>query len=274
MNIIYFKSDIVNFGDDLNPWLWEKIFGDVSLYKKNLDFIGIGSILDNRIVSDNEKVVFGSGVRDFDFDDNQISNLNILFVRGPISSKITHNSNYITDAAYALRMLPQKTYSKKYKTSIVPYFRHANQFNWKLFEKITGIHVIMPTQDVEKVIEEINQSEKILASAMHGAILADIYRVPWMRIKFSKHGRETALTSELKWKDWVLSIGLKEIPTHNFDFNFNKKKSFFKQFYCLLMMKLKFRRNSFINSSDEQIQEIDKKIKRKVEFFKANYKTS
>lgn len=272
MNIIYFKSDIGNFGDDLNPWLWEKLFGDFSNYKKDLDFIGIGSILDNRIKSDNDKIVFGSGVRDFDFDINQISNIKVLFVRGPISSKLTNNSNYLTDAAYALRLLPKKTYTKKYKASIIPYFRHAYQFNWGLFEKFTGIHVIMPTQHVEKVIEEINQSEKILASAMHGAILADVYRVPWMRVKFSKHGHESPLTSELKWSDWLSSVGLNDVPTHNFDFNFNKRKSKIKQLYYLLIMKVKFRKNTFVKSSDKIIEEIDDKMKIQIEQFKNDYK--
>jgi len=272
MNIIYFKSDIGNFGDDLNPWLWEQLFGDFSSYKKDLDFIGIGSILDTRINSDNAKLVFGSGVRDFDFDINEISNLEISFVRGPISSRLTNNSNYITDAAYALRLLPQKNYTKKYKTSIIPYFRHAYQFNWKLFEKFTGIHVIMPTQPVEKVIEEINQSENILAVAMHGAILADIYRVPWMRVKFSKHGHESALTSELKWNDWLRSIDIKDPSIHSFDFNFNQELSKPKQWFALVMMRLKFKNNRFILSSDKVVKTIDKKMKEAVDQFKTKYK--
>lgn len=273
MNIIYFKSDIGNFGDDLNPWLWNKLLGDVSNYNKTLDFIGIGSILDSRIKSDNKKVIFGSGVRDFNFNINDISNVDIRFVRGPISSKVT-NTKYITDAAYALRQLPPKSYEKKYKIAIVPYFRHYRQFNWQLFKKITGIHVIDPTQNVENVIEEINKSQNILAAAMHGAILADIYRVPWMRVKFSKHGYESALTSELKWNDWIGSIKLDEVPTHNFDFHFNNKLSKLKQLYALLTMKLKFRHNTFIMSTNDVVKEIDQKIEKEIEQFKLKYKNA
>lgn len=272
MNIIYFKSDIGNFGDDLNPWLWKQVLGDFENYRDDLDFIGIGSILDERIKSDNAKVVFGSGVRDFQLDISTISKLDILFVRGPISSVVTRTNTYISDAAYALRLLPKKTYTKKYKLSIVPYFRHANQFNWRMFERITGIHVILPTQEVERVIDEINASEQILASAMHGAILADIYRVPWMRVKFSKHGSESALTSEIKWTDWLLSIDLEKAPTHVFDFTLNHRKSKLKTFYCILMMRLKFRRNTFINSKDSVINEIDKKIAIQISKFKEKYK--
>ena len=271
MNIIYFKSDIGNFGDDLNPWLWQQLLGDFSKYNKELDFIGIGSILDDRLKNNNKKVVFGSGIRDFDFDINTIPNLDVRFVRGPISSKITQKK-YITDAAYALRLLPQKEYVKKYKIAFVPYFRHFKQFNWKLFESLTGIHVIDPTQNVEDVISEINTSEHILASAMHGAILADVYRVPWMRVKFSKHGHESSLTSELKWNDWFKSIGFNSVPTHYFDFNFNQKGSLIKMCYAFLKMNFKFKHNNFVLSNDAVLEHIDTKIKEEIETFKLEYR--
>ena len=271
MKIIYFKSDIGNFGDDLNPWLWPQIFGDLSNYDSNIDFVGIGSILDNRINSPNKKIIFGSGIRDFNFDTSKIDNLEICFVRGPISAKIT-NSKYITDSAYVLRLLPKQEFSKKYKLSIVPYFRHYHQFNWSVFEKLTGIHVIDPTQAVESVIKEINESEKILAAAMHGAILADIYRVPWMRVKFSKHGFESSFTSELKWNDWLQSVEIDNPPTHQFDFNFNLKLSKIKRTFALIMMCVKFKKGNYITSSDKVLAKIDIKLKSEVEKFKKDYK--
>lgn len=270
MKIVYFKADIGNFGDDLNGWIWEKIFGDLSKYQ-DIDVFGIGSILDKRVINDRKKVVFGSGIRDVLFDYGEVKDLNIEFVRGPISSKITNNSTFISDGAYALRMLPREKQVKEYKLSIVPYFRHANEFDWMLFEKLTGIHVILPTIPVEDVIKEINKSEKILAAAMHGAILADIYRVPWARVKFAQHGHESALTSELKWADWLLSIDVAKPPVHIFDFTFNRKTSFIKQLYYMLVMKFKFKRNKFITSSDNKIKEIDKKIENKIEVFKEKY---
>ena len=42
MELFYFKSEKGNFGDDLNPWLWGEIFGDLSKYQCDIDFIGIG----------------------------------------------------------------------------------------------------------------------------------------------------------------------------------------------------------------------------------------
>jgi len=272
VNLIYFKSDIGNFGDDLNPWLWNKIFGDFENYNSDVDFVGIGSILDNRIFEnrENKKVIFGSGVRDFDFRINEYENVDIRFVRGPISSRLT-NSDFITDAAYALRQVETENVLKKYKISYIPYFRNYYNFNWRLFEKILGIHVINPCEDIEKVIGEIKSSETILTTAMHGAILADLFRIPWMRVKFTKNGNETNLTSELKWNDWLMSVGLKNINTHYLDFDLNYIVGKKKLAYNLLQFYRKFKYNDFILSKDDKIAEIDERICKEISEVKDIY---
>lgn len=271
MNIIYFKSEIGNFGDDLNPWLWEKLLGDLSQYNSDYDLVGIGSILDDRLQGERKKVIFGSGVRDFGFNKKEFKNLDFIFVRGPISSKAVGGVPYITDAAYGLRLLPEETVEKKYDLSFVPYFRHVKHFDWSLFEKRTGIHVILPTNSVDVVIKEIRQSKKIISAAMHGAIIADIYRVPWMRVRFSKHGHESALTSELKWSDWSQSIGFESIPFHSFDFNFNGRTPAIKKLLYITIMKRRFRNNQFSLSTTETINAIDSKLKEAIEQFKQTY---
>lgn len=244
MNLFYFKSDIGNFGDDINPWLWGKLIGDFDQYDDDLDFIGIGSILDDRIKNDRKKIVFGSGVRDFNFRTDTITNLEFRFVRGPISSKILNEVPYITDSAYCIALLREtfNTSEKKYACSIMPYFRQVKSFNWALFEKITGIHVILPTGQVEHIIQEISLSEKIIAGAMHGAIVADALRIPWKRLRFGKHGAESYLTSELKWHDWLYSMGIYDdievININNLLFEHSKIGQFFsKKIRFLEMLK-------------------------------------
>jgi len=206
MNLFFYNAIDGNFGDDLNPWLWSKLLGDFNNYK-DVDFVGIGSILDERInKGKNKKIIFGAGIRDLIFSPR--GNFDVRFVRGPLSSKVFGNSNYITDSAYCLALLEKKylNIKKQYDCSIIPYFRHRKIINWKLFEKITGIHVIFPDSDVEGVIEEIGKSEKIICGAMHGAIIADVLRVPWKRLRFGTHGSESYFTSEIKWHDWLYSM--------------------------------------------------------------------
>jgi len=81
MNLIYYKSEKGNFGDDLNVWLWPKVFKqDLFQDNKDVAFFGIGSILIensdfiNKAETYNKKVIFGTGVRSineaFDFDNS------------------------------------------------------------------------------------------------------------------------------------------------------------------------------------------------------------
>ncbi len=224
MNLVYFESDIGNFGDDLNPWLWEKIFGSFNKYQ-DLDFIGIGSILDYRIFNDRKKVIFGSGIRSLSFDKSKLINTEALFVRGPISARQL-DTRFICDSAYCLGLIDKDIEKKKYKTSFIPYFRQWLNFNWTLFSALTGYHVINPTQHVSQVISEIKSSEKIITSAMHGAILADVYRVPWQRCKFSTQGFESQETSILKWNDFQQAVSVKNDDFLALDFDINSKFRF------------------------------------------------
>lgn len=274
MNLIYFKSDIGNFGDDLNPWLWSKLLGDFDNYPSDIDFVGIGSILDKRILVNpsQKKIVFGSGIRDYNFSFSKDDNIEFKFVRGPYSSKATKNSKFITDAAYCINLLnDNEIIQKKYKLSYIPYFRNYYNFNWVLFEKFLGIHVINPTDEVTKVIDEIKKSEHILTSSMHGAIIADIYRIPWMRVNFTVMGRETPQISELKWKDWTESIALNNVPTHDFNFDLNKKGSFISDLKKLTKFYKVFKMNDFVTSSDDILSEVTEKLNIEINLFKKNY---
>lgn len=50
---------------------------------------------------------------------------------------------------------------------------------------------------------------------MHGAILADILRVPWHRFIMSTPFSEGSMVSEFKWNDWLYSINqYHTVPTH------------------------------------------------------------
>lgn len=221
MKLVYFKSDIGNFGDDLNPWLWERILGNFNTYD-DVDFVGIGSILDERLENDRKKIIFGTGVRSFLYELPNREQYDIRFVRGPISAKVT-GAKYITDAAYALKLMDDSTvYEKKYDVSFIPYYRHYKFLNKKIISSLAGVHIIDPCASVDHVIEEVKKSKRIIASAMHGAILADIYRVPWRRCRIGRHGNEAYLTSELKWEDWSRSVEVTDTATIDIDLGLHK----------------------------------------------------
>lgn len=257
MKLIYYKADGGNFGDDINPWLWEKLFGDFEKLP-DFDFVGIGSIFDGRLHSSRKKIVFGTGVRSFLYDLADRNNYDIRFVRGPISAKVINGVNYITDSAYALGLLPEireMNFDKKYKISLIPHYTQVPFFNWKLFKMVTGINVILPTDSVERVIYEIGASEKVVAGAMHGAIIADVLRVPWIRCRIGSHDGEELLTSEIKWLDYLLSMKLENVFL-SLPFSINADKSLISlalPFEKIIKLGYLIKRNTWYHLSDKDL---------------------
>jgi succinoglycan biosynthesis protein ExoV len=220
MKYLYYKDEKGNFGDDLNPWLWDKLFSDEELRNDGVCFLGIGTILYNNNplfdgIAGKRKLVFGSGVRKthsrFLYDESW----KFLFVRGPWSARVIGSEvEYITDAAYAIRSIDEfdayTNLEKTYELSFMPYFRSVDYIDWPSICSELGIHYISPFSElgVEFTLAEISKSRRLITEAMHGAILSDILRVPWTRFVFSTPYTEGELVSEFKWNDWLHSINL------------------------------------------------------------------
>ncbi|HEA29144.1 MAG TPA: hypothetical protein ENH91_03995 [Leeuwenhoekiella sp.] len=266
LELFYYKAAIGNFGDDLNPILWPKLLGDLSRYNPEYTFVGIGSVLDERLNMGCKKIIFGGGVREVK-PELEKTHCDFRFVRGPLSAKALGEVPYITDSAYCLKLLPDMLPApkKRYKKSIIPYFRHKNTFNWTRFEQFTGIHFIDVSAPVSQVLEEIAASERIICGAMHGAIAADILRVPWMRLRFGVHGYETEKTSTLKWNDWQLSMQMEHVPFIDIPqqkinglksvYAWNKVK-FYGSFYKQLQQKGRYHlsKESVLNEKVEKLE--------------------
>jgi succinoglycan biosynthesis protein ExoV len=47
---------------------------------------------------------------------------------------------------------------------------------------------------------------------MHGAIIADLLRTPWVRVRCHGHFLEGAGVNDFKWADWGQSLGVRVEP--------------------------------------------------------------
>ncbi|MBD8490899.1 polysaccharide pyruvyl transferase family protein [Echinicola sp. CAU 1574] len=223
MEYIYYKDKKGNFGDDLNGWMWPRIFGKEDL-SDDLAFLGIGTILyeDNRNlarIAEKSKIVFGTGVRPVHRAFSLDNTWDIRFLRGPLSAnQFDRKFDYISDAAYALKILPEyeelMNIPKKYEVSFIPYFKSESYYDWKAICKDLGIHYITTHTDkgVDFTLREIAASKCIISEAMHGAILADVFRIPWKRFILTTPFTEGERISEFKWADWMNSV---DIFQHN-----------------------------------------------------------
>ncbi|MEP7279775.1 MAG: polysaccharide pyruvyl transferase [Bacteroidota bacterium] len=297
MKYVVVKSRRDNFGDDLNGWLWPQIFKDIP---ENDDsyFLGIGTILLHNStifkgIGNAKKIVFGSGFRpsesykNFKADDLT----DIKFLRGPLSAQALNNQyEYITDAAYAIRHLDQfqglKNTEKKYEISVMPYFLSTEFFNWERICRQLGFHYISPLAEkgVAFTLQEIASSRYLITEAMHGAIAADLLRVPWHRFVLSTPHTEGELVSQFKWADWLQSINIynpeisfipfyKKTRVHNWVKNITGNIIATEYLYKPAIKKQIMERlaavKNFYLSDDLLLREIDDKILQKINEVKA-----
>lgn len=223
MKLFYCKIPVGNFGDDLNVWLWPKFFP--GLFDNGVDilFVGFGTIFDTRLTKQNakRKVVFGAGVRSLSNLPQIDDDWDIRFVRGPLSAQALRSlrsvkCRYITDSSFCLGLLEWEKQEKKHHFGFVPHYRTANIFNCKGICRSSGLFYIDPRGPAEKVIKQIRSCKMIIAESMHGAIIADLFRIPWLRVKIYSWQIENAEISALKWLDFGLSLG---VDTSPFDIN-------------------------------------------------------
>jgi succinoglycan biosynthesis protein ExoV len=206
MKIEYFRGEAPNFGDELNPWLWPRLLPNFFDDDPSNLFIGIGSIIGTHYDTKARKIVFGAGfvasynnlprVSGWDWD--------VRFVRGPRTARALglNPKAGIGDAATLLRILEYPNRPPANYVGFMPHWLSIRRGNWQKVCDLAGLRFIDPRDPVEKVIDNILGCRILLAEAMHGAIVADALRVPWIPLlPVEKYHRA-------KWFDWADSLGI------------------------------------------------------------------
>ena len=196
-----------NFGDNLNDVIFDRlgVTEKIAFKKPNLEnippntYLGLGTLLTNKLRS--KTIVCGSGV-----DGKTIPTVKqeYLFVRGKISAAKLGISQDLAlgDTAYYLTEYIQKLAAPKKtkKYGIIPHW----QTNYKSED------VIPITLPIEEFIYRVSECEYIKAEAMHGAICADILRIPFSPIIIGNNFNHT------KWIDWATGLGIELEFNSNF----------------------------------------------------------
>ncbi|MBP1627605.1 MAG: Polysaccharide pyruvyl transferase [Holophagaceae bacterium] len=199
----YCRMEPGNFGDDLNPWLWSRLAPELMAEQDPRQFIAIGTILGHSLPKDSEKYIFGAGCG-YGRIPRLDSSYRFYGVRGPLTAARLKlpPSMAIGDPAVLLRQVALATPTKRYKVSFMPHHRSMDCADWAALCQNTSIHLIDPCGSVETTLAAIQESELVLAEAMHGAIVADALRVPWIPIRLYSH------ILKFKWMDWARSLDL------------------------------------------------------------------
>lgn len=211
--LVYWSGERPNVGDELNPWLWPRILPASLTMDDSIEFFGIGSILTEQRLSrtPKSKIIFGAGKRDASpVKATLMSRCEIDFVRGPLSARALglHDSAAITDPAalMPLHYLSAKVDPVLGRVGFVPHCSMPEK-QAQIIASELGLFLILPSRGVEDFISDLQSCTTVVAEAMHAAVLADAYRIPWMGCSFSSLLSE-GTTNAFKWQDWMQSLSM------------------------------------------------------------------
>ena len=298
MKLEYCRLTPPNFGDELNAWLWPKLVPELLEQDDNCYLIGIGTIFSKRcdhLPIDSKKIVFSSGTG-YSENTEVDENWDVIGVRGELTAKAYNLSDekILCDGAYLLRKVSLPKIEPHNRTGFMPHYSSLDMVNWQEVCDKVGLEFISPYWPVDTVLSKMQGCKNIITEAMHGAIVADVLRVPWCAVSFGPKFLPS------KWQDWGTALNI--VPKiQAIPFVINQKISKgrvveWKIKRILSKMSLgkkkwqsipKFKnnindlihglqnvkvQNSYQLSSDESISNVDSKLDQALEYLKSTYK--
>jgi succinoglycan biosynthesis protein ExoV len=94
----------------------------------------------------------------------------------------------------------------EFEASVIPHHLSVDMLDWESVSRATGIQFVNPSQHCLDVLSKIRRSRLVLTESLHGAILADAFRIKWIPIRFSYR------FLNFKWIDWCQSVGVEFAP--------------------------------------------------------------
>jgi succinoglycan biosynthesis protein ExoV len=209
MEIVYYKDPQFNFGDDLNEYIWPRILSGKLRNADDIILAGIGSILTEEKLGKYSKskkrlVILGSGTS-YGQPPVSIDRWLTLSVRGPLTAAVIRKpESSTTDSAILLAAIPEMIDPKTYRTEVLfmPHHRSILTTPWQQIARGCGFTYVSPQQPVEEVLARFKHAKLVVTEAMHGAIVADSLRIPWIPVTISP------AIEEFKWRDWCQSMNL------------------------------------------------------------------
>ena len=207
MKFSYYKSKGGNLGDDINSLIWRKLLKT----EKDITVLGIGTIVypgSPHLENSEAKIIIGSGVRKVgDLTNFKLSsNVDVQFVRGPLSSKVLNGVPYITDPGILVRDLIQ-TRGERKGICYIPYFASEEIFNYKGIGLDIVSFKVNNSDEMERVLARLSNYELIVTESLHGAIFADAFNIPWLKVNGYPEYYESREVHKFKWDDYNLSMG-------------------------------------------------------------------
>jgi succinoglycan biosynthesis protein ExoV len=213
MKPYHWESHHGNFGDDLNLWLWDFLLPGLRDVHSDVLLVGVGTVLNDVLFPKGQrKLVIGSGYGYGavpDISDKTLWDIRCVRGEGTAAKLGLPSEMGIVDPAVMVTEMPEfQNLPKIHKKTYIPHWESAEFGMWDTVCEPAGLTYLDPRGEAMSVIRAIAQSEFIVAESMHGAILADAFRVPWVAVSTS-----TSINS-FKWSDWAGSVGTQYEPRY------------------------------------------------------------
>lgn len=209
MKLYFYRGQHENFGDELNHWLMPKVFPEFFDDDPSVLFLGIGSIILDTHPKDALKIVYGSGYAGYSEVPRIDDKWKFYCVRGAKTAEACGLAPEMVAGDTAIlinRHLRLDRHEKIHKFSYMPHWQSVDVGHWQRVCRWAGVHFIDPRRSVDDVLDELQKTEVLVTEAMHGAIVADALRVPWIPVQpaVPMHRR--------KWLDWASALDLELDP--------------------------------------------------------------
>lgn len=228
MELFYCKIDTGNFGDDMNAWFWDLVCPEFRVVAPNTTLFGIGTILwRNNFAAFPEIIVAGSGAGKMVRQQKIPEHVCFAFVRGPLTADTfgLPSATAITDPACLISHINEfrKDYAPSKRAVFIPHCGTARlPLDWGKIANLADMEYVSPECDAKEVIQDIARARLVVTESLHGAIIADAFRVPWVPIAISP------TFSSFKWLDWCASMEV--------DPSVHSSLSFLKETYGIIKM--------------------------------------
>lgn len=207
INLWWHNNDgISNFGDEISPYLVERITGKTVRFQKASSIpwpkthMAIGSIL---AAAKRNCIIWGAGLID---RKTIVGPAKFYAVRGPLTREILINQGHTVpevygDPAILLPRFLQSKVTRNVEIGIIPHIVD--------YESVKGIaddriKVIDLTKDIETVVKEICSCAYTFSSSLHGIIVSHAYGVPSRWVKFS----DKLYGDGIKFNDYYNSVNI------------------------------------------------------------------
>lgn len=191
IKLYYWRYDYprwLNFGDEITPYILERLFGRKSTWAPppECDMAGAGSLIEilQRESNGHDIAVWGSGFIKSG-DKNSLSNLHFSAVRGKLSQdRVGDKNTVLGDPGLLLPLVFNPKRSKRYKIGVIPNYIDQHLPELDVMRGRQDAIIINALDPIEKVISEAASCELILASSLHGLIVSDAYQIPnhWLHL--------------------------------------------------------------------------------------------